>query len=105
MEKTFKDLQVGDKIIRMLGGKIPLNVVVNKIDNELIHCTIPHDEQDNYRAAVQRGAAALQQSVTEEELAGMPVWTFSINNGAEIDSMLGWDETTTGSYIVKPEKI
>lgn len=29
-------------------------------------------------------------------------WTFSRNNGAEIDEGLGWTETRTGSFIKPP---
>ena len=62
----FDTLKVGDIVTRMLGGKIPLELKVTEITDDLIIC----------------GA-----------------WTFSKNNGAEIDEDLGWNEETTGSYI------
>lgn len=105
MEAKFKDLQVGDEVIRMLGGTLPIKVVVSKVDNELITCTVPPEKYGQARAGMEKVAKLLGKTIPEEEKDDMPTWTFSINNGAEIDPDLGWTETYTGSYLIIPEKI
>lgn len=105
MEPKFKDVQVGDVLTRMLAGTIPIKVVVSKVDSEVITCTVPPEEYGRARAGIDKVAKMLNKTMTESEKMDMPTWTFSINNGAELDPMLGWNERMTGSYLVKPEKI
>lgn len=105
MEEEFKGVQVGDKLIRMLGGAIPITVMVSKVDNEIITCTIPPEDYGRARTGINKTAEKLRIPLSEEEKEDMPTWTFSIRNGAEIDPALGWNEQYTGSYLVKPEKI
>ena len=49
------------------------------------------------------GKVPLELKVTQvDELIHCGPWTFSRNNGAEIDPELGWTESVTGSYLVRP---
>jgi len=105
MEPQFKDIQVGDKLIRMLGGVLPIYVIVTKIDSETITCCHPPKDYGEVRTSVQKVSERLNIPLSEEDLEDAPTWTFSINNGAELDPMLGWTEQFTGSYLIKPEKI
>jgi len=66
----FETIKVGDTVIRMLAGQIPMKLRVSEVD-DLIHCGD---------------------------------WTFSRKNGAEIDDVIGWNETYTGSFLVPPSK-
>lgn len=38
MGKSFRDLQVGDTVTRMLAGTIPMELTVTEVDDTLIHC-------------------------------------------------------------------
>lgn len=104
MEKLFKDVQVGDRVTRMLGGQIAMELVVLKIESDIITCGLPPEKHQKAREQIQRASHTTGVPLSEEEKNSLPEWTFSINNGAEIDPVLGWDEQYTGSFLVKPEK-
>lgn len=72
--KKFDYVKVGDTVVRMLAGR-PMLLTATEITDDLIICGVPG----------------------QPEAEG---WSFSKNNGAEIDDMLGWDEKRTGSYLV-----
>lgn len=75
----FDDVKVGDKITRLLGGEVPMKVVVGKIENGIIY------------TSSEDGIVPLKHG-----------WKFNQANGAEIDEDLGWDGITiTGSYLIK----
>jgi hypothetical protein len=38
MESAFANVEIGDTLVRMLGGKIPIRVTVESLDETLIHC-------------------------------------------------------------------
>ena len=63
--KSLNDVQIGDPVIRDMGG-VTMPLKVTAITPTEIHCG--H-------------------------------WIFSRRTGGEIDPDLGWDETSTGSYI------
>lgn len=54
------------------------------------------------------GAVTMQLKVTRVDevnnLLECGPWTFSRNNGAEIDKDLNWDEESTGSMLIEPEE-
>lgn len=68
----LEDIKAGDTVTRMLAGAVPMELKVDKVDEEYIHCG---------------------------------PWKFSRKTGAEIDDELGWDESTTGSYLKTDDKI
>jgi hypothetical protein len=106
MEKLFKNVQVGDRVTRMLGGQIAIELVVLKIESDIITCGLPPEKHQEAREQIQRASHMTGVPLSEEEKNSLPEWTFSINNGAELDAMLGWNEQYSGSYLViKPEKI
>ncbi len=46
------------------------------------------------------GVVGMKMTVTKvDDLIHCGPWTFSRNNGAEIDETLGWTEEGTGSYL------
>ena len=72
----FGHIKKGDTITRMLGGELPMELVVTEIDEEFIYCG-PKDEG----------------------------WKFRRGNGAEVDEELGWDGIIkTGSILVEDEQ-
>lgn len=80
----LEDVKVGDKLVRMLAGTIPVDVVVTIVREDVIYC----------------GSADGFVSGTEED-----GWKFNRSNGAEIDEDLGWDGiTSTGSFIAAKHK-
>ncbi len=75
--KKLAKVKVGDELTRMLGGKIPMQVIVGKIDD--IHVFTSSAD----------GIITLEEG-----------WKFRIDTGAEVDEDLGWDGIVkTGSYI------
>lgn len=75
----FGHVKKGDKVIRLLGGKVRMELIVGDVDDEIIYCgssdgLIPVDEG----------------------------WKFRRQNGAEVDEDLGWDGINfTGSVLSK----
>lgn len=75
----LENVKVGDKLTRLLGGSIPMEVIVTIVNEKTVICGSP----DGFVKG------------TEED-----GWTFNRQNGAEIDTDLGWDGVTvTGSFI------
>lgn len=98
----IKDLQVGDRVIRMLAGKIPMNMIVSKVEKGVITCVMNLKERKEAIGGAIRIAKML--GANEEDINRLenepPYWTFDVVTGAEIDTDLGWDgKTTTGSYL------
>lgn len=82
--KDFSYLKPGDKVTRMLAGTVPMMVVVGLIEDGLIYC----GSNDGY--------------VKPDKVEG---WSFRIENGAEVDTDLGWDGIkTTGSFLKHSEE-
>ena len=77
---TFHHLKPGDKITRMLAGKIAMPMQVTKVEGKIITC-----------------AAIEGDGLFEGD------WTFNADNGGEIDLDLGWDppRTPTGSVLTE----
>lgn len=77
MNRTdFKDLKIGDELIRSLGG-VMMVVVVGYIDDKV------------FKVGSKDGTISWDIG-----------WTFNKETGLEIDEDLGWDGVTkTGSYI------
>ena len=78
---SLKDIKVGDTVTRLIGNKVPMQMVVTKID-DYIHC----------------GISITPDSVTEGW------WKFSKLTGAEIDERFGWDDYKTGSILHFPKE-
>lgn len=78
--KPLHHLKSGDRVTRMLAGKLAMLMEVTGVDAGVITC-----------AAVEPDGTLIH--------AG---WTFSAANGGEIDEDLGWNPPTTptGSFIV-----
>lgn len=77
-------LKPGDHVIRMLGGKLPMEMVIRKIENGLIYCE-----------------AADSPGWPDSEL-----WRFEELTGAEYDPDLKWGSEwgATGSFLVPKVK-
>jgi len=77
LKTSFTDVKEGDTVIRMLGGKIPMELIVGRVDDTFIYTKSPD------------GKVKLSEG-----------WKFRRDNGAEVDADLGWDGITkTGSYL------
>jgi hypothetical protein len=74
--KGFTHLKIGDKVTRLLGGEMPMEMVVSNVKGELIYCC-PAELGVN---------------------AGF-YYTFDGNTGAEIDDEMGWGNNGTGSFL------
>jgi phage baseplate assembly protein gpV len=76
MEKKLKS---GDRVLRIIGGKIPMNMLVRKIENGLIYCE-----------------AVDSPGWKDDEL-----WTFEEGTWVEYDPDLKWGSKygATGSYL------
>lgn len=75
--KSFMDVKEGDTVTRLLAGKIPMKLIVGKIDDTFIYTKSPD------------GRVKLADG-----------WKFRRDNGAEVDEDLGWDGINrTGSYL------
>lgn len=78
--KNFEYLKVGDRVTRVMGGVIRMELTVCRIVDGLIRGYKP-------------GAINCEEG-----------WTFRVDNGMEVDKDLGWDGiTVTGSYLEHPE--
>lgn len=72
----FAHLKVGDTVIRLLAGVVPMPITVFEITNGVVKCRIP-EIGDDY-------------------------WQFDLQTGDEIDAELGWGPPPlrTGSCLV-----
>lgn len=102
MKAKLEHLKVGDKVVRMLAGTIPLKMVVTEIKNSIITCM---DEDKNKSIqSVREGARLVGAQLPEnDDEIEAPNWTFSMNTGGEIDVELGYDGINTCSYIKEVE--
>lgn len=78
----FEHLEVGSKVVRLLGGVLPMQMVVSSVTDKVITCQPVGTTID---------------------------YTFDRNLGYEIDEDLGWPRIvgktiTSGSYL-KPEVV
>ena len=75
---SFKHLKVGDKVVRMLAGTLPMELVIIKVKGNLLYC-------DSEPSIITDGH----------------YWTFDRESGAEVDDDLGWGPKygITGSYL------
>lgn len=75
---NFEHIKPGDNVLRMIGGEVPMKLVVSRVDDTFIYCGTPDGQ--NY-------------------------WKFFRKNGAEVDEALGWDGVTiTGSVLVRTDE-
>lgn len=74
---NFEHLKPGDSVMRMLGGTLPMKMVVREVTDELIIC----DTFEGFRGG----------------------WTFDRKTGAEEDADLHWGVKygITGSYLTE----
>ena len=68
---NFKDIKKDDTVTRLLGGVLPMELIVTSVDDDFIYCG---------------------------EVGG---WKFDRNTGMEIDEDLGWDNIKSRSYLKK----
>jgi len=81
---SFEHIKVGDTPTRMLAGKIALQLVVGKVDEEFIYCG--SGPSDSLKVKWEDG------------------WKFRRTNGAEVDEDLGWDGIkSTGSFLINDQ--
>jgi hypothetical protein len=73
---SLQDVEVGDGLIRMLGGSVPMHVVVTRADENFIYCATP---------------------------CGRDEWTFERPTGVEYDPELHWGSSwgATGSMVTE----
>jgi hypothetical protein len=81
---NFMHLREGDKVIRLMGGKLRMTMVVREVQADLVVC----DAIDKETKSVFRGG-----------------WTFDRNSGIEEDADLGWGVSfgRTGSVLINEE--
>lgn len=85
----MRDLKVGDRVVRMLAGTIPMTLAITGIDELYVYCGANYDSEN------------------KDDFAG---WKFNRFVGYEVDEDLGWgvlqeDGTIyTGSYIAGKEE-
>lgn len=81
---AFFDLKYGDKILRLLGGSLPMEMYVISNEEDVITCTV---------------SEGLDDPNTQLK------WTFDAASGAEIDDDLGWGPAygVTGSVLKRME--
>lgn len=79
-DTSFEHLKPGDKVIRILGGKVRMQMQVTMIDGNYITC-----------AAIQKNDTLFYGG-----------WKFNRTNGFEEDEEIGWGTKfgVTGSYLV-----
>lgn len=77
---SFEHLKLGDKVTRVLGGKVRMPMLVTMIDGNYITC-----------AAIQKNGTLFSGG-----------WRFNRANGFEEDEEIGWGTKfgVTGSYLV-----
>lgn len=82
--RDFSDVKVGDVVVRLLAGVVPMKLRVTEVTDDRILCGI--SPSDN------------------EPLAGEP-WAFDRKTGIEEDERFGWGVKygATGSYLVAVE--
>lgn len=91
----FDDVRVGDRVTRILGGRIPLELTVVKVTEGRLYCGVIHD-------GLEIGMAVPEEAEADAEYEG---WTFCRCCGAEIDDFLHWGHGYTGSYLTKSAKV
>lgn len=71
----FRNVKVGDRVVRLLGGELPMELVVTEVSDEVIVC------------------------------GGPGGWRFDRVTGIEVDEELGWGPQfgITGSYLILAE--
>lgn len=86
---SFIDLKVGDRVIRLLGGAVPMLMEVCHVDDRLLYCREANDR--------------LLPVMTPELIRHWPGWKFDRATGVEEDEDLGWgvEHKHTGSYLVE----
>lgn len=86
---TFMDLKSGDKVIRLLGGEVPMEMTVYCVNDDAIFCVV----------ADAPGPCGLEQEEFNEET--WPGWKFCRKTGVEIDEELGWGPQfgRSGSFL------
>lgn len=95
------NLKIGDRVMRVLAGTVQMVVVVKKIEEDSIVCTVPEEEIENAIVRINTVAEVFgEEKVNEEQIREQLEWTFHKGTGMEIDKLLGWDGITcSGSYI------
>ena len=85
----FSDLKPGDKITRMLGGAVAMEMTVFAVNDTRIFCVVADAPEP----------LGLEAKDFDEEM--WPGWTFCRKTGAEIDEELGWGPEfgVTGSFL------
>lgn len=71
----FRYVKPGDTVTRLLGGEIPMQLLVGRVTDDLIYCLTPD---------------------------GSDAWTFDRVTGSEVDDELQWGPRwgRTGSFLV-----
>ncbi len=97
-KEYLESLKEGDKVTRLLGGTVPMLLIVKEVRGAIIILTTPPEDD-------LEGAMMIGKILSGRDQSGMkaPTWDFSRTTGAEIDIDLGWDGYSTGSYIKQPE--
>jgi hypothetical protein len=80
-KEWLQKLKPGDKVIRLIGNKVPVEMIVRKVEGGLIYCE-----------------ASDAPGWADEEL-----WTFEQLTGIEYDPDLHWGSKwgATGSYLIE----
>lgn len=80
---SFRHLKKGDKVTRMLAGKLPMPMLVMEVSENRIFCVAENAGQEHWEA---------------EEM-----WQFDRDTGVEEDHDLGWGVQfgQTGSFLTE----
>lgn len=104
MEPKLKDVKVGDRFIRVLGGKVKMEVVVSRVKGQIIEVTVPDAMKALHIKKLKEMSELYKIPIEETQIEESGLhWNFSSTTAGEIDIALGWDGIYTGSILIKSE--
>lgn len=105
-KEQLEDLDVGDRVIRMLRGRVAINMIVINRTPEMIETQIDNSREPSAVEYMKSKPELMERFKSvgyKDEDANPnnePVWTFNASTGGEIDRELGWDGVEkSGSYL------
>lgn len=104
IEAKFKDVKIGDRLLRKIRySSIEHDVIVKAVKGAIITVELPPEAKAIEKVSQRLEMIAKIFGSTAEDTVMNVDWTFSMNSGGEIDIDLGWDGINTGSILIKPE--
>lgn len=99
IKRDLTHLAVGDRVERFIGGLKGMPLIVAKVENGILSCTLTKELAEKQAEAIQSTASIFGVPFNGDP--NEPIfWDFLAETGLEIDEDLGWDgKTKSGSYI------